>query len=204
MMKVKGYIISVPDLQQLLNSPSATAQMLLDTIPFGSNYMSTTDGIHKIGNGYADADSNSTLRFYANLKNIDYSCKIILMGKQYDDIRKALKEDSTLKLKKRIQEYEYIYNTDKIRGYQVRVADLYKLPIENPHFLILYHSDRIILEDQIGLLMGFLIKLILEQIQLCIIFYTCVHVVLNHFIDVTADILSLIMMFYYQKNNIKK
>lgn len=129
-----GYVMSVPDLEQFLISKSPRAQTLLDTIPYGSNYAGTNNGINKISHRYINSDGDSTLRKYANLKNTDYTCKVVLTEKQYDDLKKVLAKDCNIKLAQKIYKYEYDPSNEGICGYKVSVYDLRKIPIDYVDF----------------------------------------------------------------------
>jgi len=129
MVKVKGFVVSVPDLQQLvvLSSTNDNINRLLRTIPYGSNYIGIHDGIHELSRGYRD--TKKTLNEYVSLENIDHSCKIVIMETQYDLLKTILKEvRPKIVFKAGIRAYDYITGAD-IRGYEVKLSDFLKIPV---------------------------------------------------------------------------
>ncbi len=125
-MRVKGYVIIVAELRQLLESKSSYAQYLLNTIPYGSNYLS-----NGISLGYENTNEN--ILFFILLKGMDPGWKIVLSGDQYEILLKASKEDNQIIFHVKNYDYERSQN---IRGYLIRIKDLQKIKmtIENKDF----------------------------------------------------------------------
>ena len=134
-----GYIVSVMDLQTLNDSMSTSAEYVLFSKALGTNccdiciekFEATYDCIHLSTNFSTNIFHNFnprlTLEDYTNLKTIKKDCKIVLTSQQYKDLKKAMSEDSKIKISFLIIECAYNTNISGLRCYTVKAQDLEQL-----------------------------------------------------------------------------
>lgn len=136
-MKIKGYVVHVSDLWQFNESSNDLIKYLLKTIPLGSNYSETKDGIFVTNSWYEDVKPDQNLGFFAKLRGVCTDCKVVLREEQsmlLIEIMNGNLTNKKIRMNHKINEYQYETDGDIIKGYKVRCIDLQEIKKDKDNF----------------------------------------------------------------------